>query len=126
MKALNIIRPKSVSFYDFTYIGQFLLKFIFIRLNKNDLRPHSIFYVTLANVLIYAIAGLANAISNILNGTNFFETRRVLWYCMTQVLAITKICEIVLRNEWSIPKNSGGKWKIEHCQKFEKIHDFHT
>lgn len=88
---------KSLSFSDFTYLGRFLLKFIFLQWNESDLRPHCIFYIAVANVLFCMITQFAQVLSNLINEIHFVGSILGLWYCIVMSLAVIKSCEIVMR-----------------------------
>lgn len=122
-------KSKSVSFYDFLYVGRFLLKLIFLRLNESDLRPHWMFFIAIANVLFCIITEFAQAISNLTNEIHFIASILGLWYCIVKSLAVFKTCEIVMRkgelkqflNEMNdiFPKivNSHGEFKLRKILK---------
>lgn len=96
VKAVNR-KTKSLSFYDFTYLGRFLLKFIFVRSNKSDLRPHWMFNIAIAILLLAIITEFAQDLSNLINDIHYLSSIIGLWDCLLKSLAIVKACEIVMR-----------------------------
>lgn len=90
-------KQKSLSFYDFTYLARFLLKFIFLQSNESDLKPHWMFYIVVANVSFSVVTESAQAISNLMNQIHFAGNIFGLWYCIVKSLGVIKTCEIVNR-----------------------------